>query len=419
MRVLCVTPAYPPFPGGGERYVAALAEELAARDHAVTVVTSTAVRERDLWQGRAAATGDEGSVRVIRCALRPFPGRRSGLLAWRKAMVLLSALPGEQTAVLRRMARRIPPLVDLDAALAAVEAVDVVHGFNISWEHALLAAQRAARGRDVPFVATPFMHFGSEHGDRVARNSTMDHQLRLLRAADRVLTLTSVEREGLLRLGLDAERVAVIGGGVAPLPDFPPPAAVQEEYAIDGPYALFVGRTSFDKGALHAAEAVLALRRAGENVRLVLAGQTTPAFERFVARLAPTEREAIRPLGVIDEGEKHALLAAAAVLLLPSRTDSLGIVLLEAWRHGRPVIGARAGGIPGVIDDGTDGLLVPFGDVAALQAALARLLADRALADRLGARGREKVAHRFTWPRVTDRVAAHYAAALEEKVAGS
>ena len=61
----------------------------------------------------------------------------------------------------------------------------------------------------------------------------------------------------------------------------------------------------------------------------------------------------IRPLGILDEGEKHAILEASTMLLLPSHSDSFGIVILEAWAHGKPVIGARAGGIPGVIDDAT------------------------------------------------------------------
>ncbi|MFN8515884.1 MAG: glycosyltransferase [Chloroflexia bacterium] len=59
------------------------------------------------------------------------------------------------------------------------------------------------------------------------------------------------------------------------------------------------------------------------------------------------------------------MLAAASIFALPSRTDSFGITFLEAWCNGVPVIGARAGSIPDVIDDGEDELLVPFGDVPA------------------------------------------------------
>ena len=83
MKILFLTPAYPPFPGGGERYVAALAGELARRGHQVTAVTSAATLEKNLWQGtaphRPTASVEDG-VTVIRCALRPFPFGRPALM---------------------------------------------------------------------------------------------------------------------------------------------------------------------------------------------------------------------------------------------------------------------------------------------------------------------------------------------------
>jgi len=104
-----------------------------------------------------------------------------------------------------------------------------------------------------------------------------------------------------------------------------------------------------------------------------------------------------RVLGFISEEDKRDLLAACDVLVLPSRTDSFGIVFLEAWLYGKPVIGARAGGIPCVINDGEDGLLVPFGDTAALAKGIGLLLADRTLAARLGENGRRKTLGEMTW----------------------
>jgi glycogen synthase len=72
------------------------------------------------------------------------------------------------------------------------------------------------------------------------------------------------------------------------------------------------------------------------------------------------------------------------------------------------VIGARAGGVPDVIDDGEDGLLVPFGDVPALADALRSLLDDPTLAARLGERGRAKTLERLTWERVAQAFAGIY-----------
>jgi len=92
----------------------------------------------------------------------------------------------------------------------------------------------------------------------------------------------------------------------------------------------------------------------------------------------------------------------------PSQDDSFGIVLLEAWLHGRPVVGARAGGIPEVITDGQTGLLVPFGDAAALVDAISWLLDHPAEAAEMGAAGRATTLQRWTWDAVYRRVVTAY-----------
>jgi glycosyltransferase involved in cell wall biosynthesis len=420
MHILFVTPGYPPFVGGGERYARALALRLAQCGHQVTVLTSDAHAEHDFWTRKTILKEpfeeqDEG-IHVIRCAAAGFPGGRAGLLAWRKAMALLSMLPGDQSAPLMSMARHIPALPALESALDNLGEFDLVHGFNLSWEHALMAGWRFARQRALPFFVAPFTHLGAEKHDRVARNCTMDHQRRILADAAAVLTLTSVEREGLIALGLRPERVHVVGAGLDPLPgsagDAEASAHILERRGLQPPLILFIGRASRDKGALVAAEAVRSLLRRGVRVTLVLVGQLSPEFSRYYRRLSAAERQFIRSLGIVDEVSKHALLEASAMLVLPSHTDSFGLVLLEAWAHGKPVIGARAGGIPGVIDEGANGLLVPYGDVSELAQTIERLLRDEPLALRCGQRGREKVASQYSWDHVCGQVLAAYHMAL-------
>jgi glycosyltransferase involved in cell wall biosynthesis len=89
-------------------------------------------------------------------------------------------------------------------------------------------------------------------------------------------------------------------------------------------------------------------------------------------------------------------------------------VLLEAWAHGKPVIGARAGGIPGVIDERHNGLLVGFGDVAGLSEAIQTLLTDELRRQRMGENGRDKIHSQYTWEQVGQRVWANYQAVMQE-----
>ena len=108
-------------------------------------------------------------------------------------------------------------------------------------------------------------------------------------------------------------------------------------------------------------------------------------------------RACCQHLGQLSEEEKWDAVDAADVVALPSRTESFGIVFLEAWARGKPVIGARAGAVPQVINDGDDGLLVEFGDAAGLAEALEKLLDAPAQAAEMGQRGREKVLQMYTW----------------------
>jgi glycosyltransferase involved in cell wall biosynthesis len=78
----------------------------------------------------------------------------------------------------------------------------------------------------------------------------------------------------------------------------------------------------------------------------------------------------------------------ATLLVLPSRSEGLPRIVVEAFCRGRPVIGARAGGIPDIVEEGVNGLLVASEDAAALADALVWILSDAALAERLGAGAR-------------------------------
>ncbi len=385
-----------------------VAKHIAARGHRVTVVTSSATKESDFWQGSrpSAAEADTSlNPRIVRCTIEAMPGGRRGLLAWRKAMVLFSILPGTQTALLLHMAKRIPAISGMHASLSKIDLpVDLVHGFNISWENALVAGWHYAVSRRLPFVVTPFAHLGSHNYDRVALNSTMEHQRRLMGDANALVVLTALEAEGLRRYGVAPREVVVIGAGLEPLPPATDVNRVDVNFDLTLPYVLFIGRASYDKGAIHAAQAVLSLCRQGMDLCLVLIGQTSPRFQRFLAKLTAQEKQVIRPLGIVDEATKHALLEKSALLMLPSRTDSFGIVLLEAWAHGKPVVAARAGGIPGVVDDGLNGFLIPFGDTRELAAAARMLLEDEQLSQHMGEMGRRKVEAQYNWEHATDQM---------------
>ena len=101
---------------------------------------------------------------------------------------------------------------------------------------------------------------------------------------------------------------------------------------------------------------------AAENLRVVLAGPAMPNFERFWQGFGRKDL-AVR-LGPLTDAQKRDFFAGIDAFALPSRTDSFGLVLLEAWANAQPVIAYRAGGPADLVRAGIDGWLVGCGDVS-------------------------------------------------------
>src|SRR5437764_7885922 len=99
-----------------------------------------------------------------------------------------------------------------------------------------------------------------------------------------------------------------------------------------------------------------------------------PNFQRFLADYPFANR--VRRLGVLSGEDKRDFFAGLDAFALPSRSDSFGLVLLEAWANGLPNVVYRAGGPADLVRDGRDGLVAKCGDVGQLTDALARLFSD-------------------------------------------
>lgn len=405
MNLLHVSAGYAPFLGGAEVYVQTMSERFAAHGHHVTVLATNAREVEYYWNPRKAHTepGSEmlNGVRVERFAVGHLPLSPWSFYALRRFATLIAPWPAS-LRLLRSLVRYMPSVPDVERVLAALNApFDLVHAINISLEFPVIAAWRYARRKGLPFVVTPFVHVGEYDNADVLINYVMPHQLEVLVDADAVVVQTAIEAEALVRLGVLRDRIHRLGMGVD-LDDLigGDAAKCQDAYALKPPIVTFLGVVTYDKGSFHLVRAVEQLWEEGVEVSLVIAGRSVDEFDRFYKTLSPETQQRIVHPGLVMGQDKRDLLAATAMLALPSRIDSFGIVYLEAWACGKPVIGARAGGVPDVIADGRDGLLVEFGDVSGLADAIRSLVEDSNRAVEMGARGREKVVTTYTWDRI-------------------
>lgn len=384
MRIVLAAIRYPPAPGGAEAHVAALAEGMVSRGHEVDVFTTDLFSEVPFRRDARLPTSVRG-VRVHR-----FPARTLG---------------GDAHWVMT-------PAMALPLARAAREA-DIVHAHSYGYHPTLLAAG-AARLSGKPFVFTPHYHppWSMEGGARRGRlRAVYDATLGpwSLAAADAIVAVSSEERKLLrdtLHRALPQARVIPNGIHLARFAKADGSAFRARHGLGDAPVVLYAGRLAKNKSLPDLVRAVAVARRSVPDARLVLAGQDQDQLGT-VAPLAASLGVPLTATGHVPDAEYADALAAGTVFAIASEYEAFGIVLLEAMACSVPVVATRVGGVPDVVADGEDGLLVPHAAPEAMGAAIARLLADAELRRRLGERGRVKAAA-HDWGRVVGEVEGLY-----------
>jgi glycosyltransferase involved in cell wall biosynthesis len=410
MRIAWFTHRYHPCIGGAEAYGRAMVRRYVAAGHAVDVFTSDAQDLRYYTDPKrrrvnAPAHSVVDGARVHRLAVRHIPMQRY-------VGRLLSYAPHWPTQC------RIASYMPIIPGLGKVRGdYDAVFGVGFPFTTFSYAALQTARAAEAPLVLTPFLHLATP-GDPVNRTYTRPHQVRLLAEADLVVSPTPMATEAVAGWGIPRSRLMTL------------PMAIEREEVTGGDGAGYRARLGLgggqvvgQLGALDPNKGTCDLVRAVERMNgsrpeptmLLLAGAATPEFDAFIVDGGWRDRPWLRLLGPIAPGDVPDFYDALDAFAMPSRTDSFGIVFLEAWANCKPVVAAAAGGVPEVVEHGVTGLLVPFGDVPALADSLGRLIDDPGYARGLGEAGRSLVESGFTWDERFRMLAARVEGAIAEK----
>ncbi len=204
------------------------------------------------------------------------------------------------------------------------------------------------------------------------------------------IAVSQATRSELAELGVDPHRIHVVHNGTDALPAVAPTRAADPTVAV-------VGRLVPHKQVEHAIDSVLALRGRWPGLRLIVAGSGW--WENELHQYAADRNAGTTVVfeGHVNELRKHEIYGEAWILALPSLKEGWGLVIGEAGAHATPTVAyASAGGTTESISDRESGLLVE--DPAAFTSAMARLLEDSALRERLG-EGARKRSQTFTWTR--------------------
>lgn len=401
MRIAWFTHRYFPCIGGAENFGRAMVRRFVAGGDQVDVFTSDA---HDLWyftdRGRRRLEAPPESwvdgARVRRFSIRHIPLQRY-------VGRLLSYAPHWPTRC--QVSSYMPILPGIGRVRGDYDAVCAV-GFPYTVFS--YAALRTARAAGAPLILIPFLHLATP-GDKVHRHYTRPHQIRLLAEAQTVVVVTQLEagavagwgipRDRIFPLGMAVEHAEVTGGIGNRLRNR---LGIPHQRRVVGHLATLDPNKGTNDLVL-AIDRLNAQRPDRDPIALILAGVSSPHFEEFAALLPASTRRWLIQTGPLSPQEKADFFAAIDVFAMPSRTDSYGIVFLEAWANAKPVVAAAAGGVVEVVAHDRTGLLVPFGNPESLARSIDRLLVDRTKARELGEAGHAQVAHGYTWD---DRFAA-------------
>lgn len=408
MNILLIAQRYPPFVGGVEVHVMQISRAFKSAGHHVSVAAANfapytghkrlAILFDSLLTPTHADFVDDGipvtaicpkttldRIWLFPCAVRAVPGLRKDFARMQQVAYLFF-----RWVYWRR-------------AVALVEKCDVVH----SLANGLLGwlFREAAQYCGKPYVNTPFVHPG-QWGDAAA-------DIAHYKKCDRVIGLVDTDSDYLRSLGLEAQRVVTIG--VSPdLPASTNPIEFRTKHGFGiSPLVVYVGRMMAQKGAAAVVSSVDTVTKSIPNVQYVFIGPGSDE-ELGVFKNTPPN---VHYLGKVSAQEKADALAACDVFCMPSMSEILPTVYLEAWSLGKPVVGGRAHGLPELIEGNNAGFAVEqTGDAVA--SGIIQVLSGVANTTDFGANGKALVEAKYSVDAVTNQLLGLYETVCRERAHG-
>ncbi len=233
-----------------------------------------------------------------------------------------------------------------------------------------------------------------------------------LRVHRYIAVSAALKHDFLARSSIDPQRVTVIHNGIRPEP-FSQAKPRPELQELGSPLIGTALRLTHQKGIDVLVQAAPRIMQRYPGAALLISGQG-PLEKKLQEKVAGMGlKKRIIFLGYVENLPEF--MASLDIFVLPSRTEGLGIILLEALACGVPVVASNVGGIPEIITSGTHGLLVPAQNPGQLAAGIEKLWENQKLRKKLVKKGKERIRERFLLQDMLIKTAQVYEAVMRER----
>lgn len=388
LQVVLLTTDFLPNIGGIAAHVAGLASGLSRSGHTVTVVVPQRVRGKWLAKERAERLDGYDVLRL------DVPANRL-------------------------LGRPFVPYVVKRLKKFIRSGVKVIHWHTYDYE---ILNKLPDVAKVFSNHTTYFIEFASDP-DRIHRAKA------IVRPADIVIAVSRQWAEATVATGFPAERIRLVSNGVDTIRFSPSVdgSAVRKRYGIgaDECVILCPRRLVKKNGLIYWIQAIpLLLSRVRQKVRFMFVGdwQGKPEYssrEEVLAAIAALRLgDQIIFVGAVDNRDMHRYFAASDIVVIPSLVEATSIAGLEAMAAGRAILATNVGGLPEIITDGENGILVPPADAPALAEGAKKLVESPSRRVEMGKAGRVRAEREFDWVKIAARTTAVYREALDMRKSG-
>lgn len=373
MKILCVIQRFFPVIGGSELLTKTFMDHL-SKKHQITIYTTNAFDIKAFWDKNARTIKNNYSLN--------YEIKRFDFLV---PSQIAHDVKLEKFSIPSNYPGPFSPKMWTELVSKQID-YDLIYVTSFPYDH-ILPAYVAARKWNIPIIVTPFIHQG------FPELYFTSVKLTILNNSNGIFVISNSEKNILKEYGINENKISVISPVLSEQKDFHhDQEKFYNEFSIPTNHKiiLFVGSKSFTKGVIHLMESMNIVWKSHDNVTLLLIGPDSKEFINYFSTIPKFRKDKIINLGTVSDETKTNAYHACDIFVMPSKSESFGLVYLEAWLQGKPVIACNIPPISDIIENKKDGLLVDFGNTIQIGNSILHLIDNPKICKQYGECGKKK-----------------------------